>query len=190
MRRPQHVTAGTHGRPGCARWPWGPRAYSAEPRGPTPSDAACPGGDLKGDGEPGRRATGPRRGGGSSDVRSERESTIVGVTIVVVAGIAYGIGASGGNSAGGAPVPPADITALNQASTSTVGVTASTITVAFPVSNLEALSSNLGFEADVEYSEQAKAINLFVDQINQSGGINGRKIKPEIVDIDPTDEAA
>jgi hypothetical protein len=116
--------------------------------------------------------------------------TIVGVTIVVVAGIAYGIGASGGNSAGGAPVPPADITALDHASTSSVGVTASTITVAFPVSNLEALSSNLGFEGDVEYSEQAEAINLFVDQINQSGGINGRMIKPDIVDINPTDEAA
>jgi hypothetical protein len=116
--------------------------------------------------------------------------TIAGVTIVVVAGIAYGIGASGGNSAGGVPVPPADITALDHASTSSVGVTASTITIAFPVSNLNALAQNLGFEADVEYSEQAKAINLFVNQINQSGGINGRMIKPDIVDINPTNEAA
>ena len=117
--------------------------------------------------------------------------TTVAVTIVVIAGVAYGVGASsGGKAAGGGPVPPADVTALNKASTSSVGVTASTITVAFPVSNLELLSQNLGFETDVEYSEQTKAINLFVDQINDSGGINGRKIKPLIVDIDPTNETA
>jgi hypothetical protein len=117
--------------------------------------------------------------------------TVVGVTIVVVAGIAFGVGASSGQTAGaGAPAPSADITALDQASTSSVGVTASTITVAFPVSDLEALSQNLGFGADVEYSEQAKAINLFVDQINENGGIDGRTIKPEIVDINPTDEVA
>ena len=117
--------------------------------------------------------------------------TTVAVTIVVIAGVGYGVGASsGGKAAGGGPVPPADVTALNKASTSSVGVTASTITVAFPVSNLEALSQNLGFETDVEYSEQTKAINLFVDQINDSGGINGRKIKPVIVKIDPTNETA
>jgi hypothetical protein len=115
----------------------------------------------------------------------------IAVTIAVVAGIAYGVGGtSSGKSAPGAPVLPADITALDKASTSSVGVTASTISVAFPVSNLEALSQNLGFEADVEYSEQAKAINLFVDQINENGGINGRRIKPLIVNIDPTNAAA
>ena len=117
--------------------------------------------------------------------------TIVAVTIVVIAGIGYGVSTASNSPAGvGTPVPPADVTALNQASTSSVGVTKSTITVAFPIANLTALAQNLGFGGDVEYSEQAKAINLFVDHINQSGGINGRKIKPVIVDIDPTDEVA
>jgi hypothetical protein len=114
----------------------------------------------------------------------------IAVVVAVIAGIAYGV-SSGGNdkkSAGPTTTLPADITALDQASTSAVGVTAKTITVAFPVSNLDALAGSLGFETDVEYSEQTKAINLFVDQINDSGGINGRKIKPVIVNIDPTNE--
>ena len=37
----------------------------------------------------------------------------------------------------------------------------------------------------MEYGEQTKAINLFVDQINNAGGINGRKINPIIVQFDP-----
>lgn len=115
----------------------------------------------------------------------------IAAVIVVVAGVAYGVGATSSTKSGtGAPVPSADITALDKASTSSVGVTASTIRVAFPVSNLNALSQNLGFATDVEYSEQAKAINLFVNQINESGGINGRIIKPVIVNIDPTNEVA
>jgi Periplasmic binding protein len=116
---------------------------------------------------------------------------IAAVAIVVIAGVGYGVDTASSSRAGnGAPVLPADITALDQASTSSVGVTASTISVGFPVADLTALSQNLGFGADVEYSEQAKAINLFVDHINQAGGINGRKIKPVIVGIDPTDEVA
>ena len=59
-----------------------------------------------------------------------------------------------------APVPP------DQASTSTRGVTAHTINVVFPVANLQALASVLGFAGDYEYKEQTKAINLFVNQIN------------------------
>ena len=38
-------------------------------------------------------------------------------------------------------------TSVNQASTSTRGVTATRITVVFPVANLEQLSTKLGFEA-------------------------------------------
>jgi len=117
-----------------------------------------------------------------------RVATIV-VVVVVIAGVAYGVSSSSSkSSAGPTTTLPADITALDQASTSSVGVTAKTITVAFPVSNLEALAGNLGFETDVEYSEQVKAINLFVGQINSAGGIYGRKIKPVIVNIDPTNE--
>jgi len=48
-------------------------------------------------------------------------------------------------------------------------VTSGQITVAFPISNLARLASQLGFEGDVEYSEQAKAIRLFVNHINATG---------------------
>ncbi|MGO9343941.1 MAG: ABC transporter substrate-binding protein [Acidimicrobiales bacterium] len=114
----------------------------------------------------------------------------VAVIIVVIGGIAYGLSSNTGNDAGSSTVttPSARPTALENASTSTVGITSKTITIGFPVSNLNALASNLGFETDVEYSEQAKAIDLFVDQINNEGGIYGRKIIPDIVNIDPTNE--
>ena len=36
------------------------------------------------------------------------------------------------------------------------------------------------FASDKEYGQQINAIHLFVNQINQSGGINGRKINPII----------
>jgi hypothetical protein len=78
---------------------------------------------------------------------------------------------------------------VSQASTSTRGVTGSTINVVFPVANLDALASTYGFAGDVEYTEQAKAIHLFVDQINNGGGINGRTINPIITSYDPADNA-
>jgi hypothetical protein len=80
-------------------------------------------------------------------------------------------------------------TSVDQASTSTRGVTATRIDVVFPVVNLEQLASQLGFEGDVEYSEQVEAIKLFVKVINDKGGINGRKINPIISRFDPTNEA-
>jgi hypothetical protein len=80
-------------------------------------------------------------------------------------------------------------TPVSQASTSTRGVTATTINVAFPVANLSALASTYGFAGDVEYTEQAKAIHLFVNQINDSGGINGRKINPIITSYNPANSA-
>jgi hypothetical protein len=80
-------------------------------------------------------------------------------------------------------------TPVGQASTSTRGVTSTQINVVFPVVNLQALSSQLGFAGDVEYTEQAKAIDLYVKQINDAGGINGRTINPIIQYFDPTSES-
>ena len=68
-------------------------------------------------------------------------------------------------------------------------MTGSTINVVFPVANLDALASTYGFAGDVEYTEQAKAIHLFVDQINEGGGINGRTINPIITNYDPANNA-
>lgn len=87
-------------------------------------------------------------------------------------------------------VPPATAAApVSQASTSARGVTGSTINVVFPVANLDALASTYGFAGDYEYNEQAKAIHLFVDQINGEGGINGRTINPIITNYDPANNA-
>ena len=83
----------------------------------------------------------------------------------------------------------ATTTPVSQASTSTRGVTSNAINVAFPVVNLTALASTYGFAGDVEYSEQAKAIHLFVDQINSSGGINGRRINAIISSYNPASDA-
>ena len=55
----------------------------------------------------------------------------------------------------------------SQASTSARGVTASSINVVFPIVNLNSEAGKLGFAEDVEYGEQAKAINFFVNQVNE-----------------------
>lgn len=78
---------------------------------------------------------------------------------------------------------------VSETSTSARGVTGSTINVVFPVANLDALASTYGFAGDVEYTEQAKAIHLFVDQINGDGGIDGRMINPIITPYDPANNA-
>jgi substrate-binding family protein len=102
---------------------------------------------------------------------------------IVVLGGAITLGCQ---SAAGAAQSPTPVT---RASTSARGVTNTTINVVFPVVNLQALSAELGFAGDVEYTEQGKAISLFVDQINDSGGINGRRINPIINFFDPTSES-
>jgi Periplasmic binding protein len=112
--------------------------------------------------------------------------------VALVAGLVLGLGAGGRRlptSAATTTTTPLVPTPPDRASTSTAGVTAHTIRIAFPISNLDALGSKLGFATDVEYTEQVKAIDLFVKQINDAGGIRGRKIVPVIANIDPTDEA-
>ncbi len=108
--------------------------------------------------------------------------------MTVIAGVAAVAGVAGLAHPGAAGTATAP-TPVTGASTSARGVTSTRINVVFPVVNLQALSSEIGFAGDVEYTEQAKAIKLFVGQINQSGGINGRKINPIISYFDPTNES-
>lgn len=91
---------------------------------------------------------------------------------------------------GGAVPGSAAPTPVSQASTSARGVSAHSINVVFPVVSLTSLAGRFELAADVEYGEQAKAIHLFVNQINATGGINGRLINPMIVSYDPTDDAS
>ncbi len=108
------------------------------------------------------------------------------LAVVLVLAIAFAVGA-------GSPTQPGSSTTGGvgsvTASASTAGVTTHSIRVVFPVSNLSSLASNLGFAGDIEYSEQNKAIKLFVKLINDAGGIHGRTIDANIVNFDPTNES-
>jgi hypothetical protein len=84
----------------------------------------------------------------------------------------------------------AKVTPVSQASTSSRGVSSKSINVVFPIISLSSIAGRLGLAEDKEYGDQTKAIKLFVNQINNTGGINGRTINPMIVQFDPTDQAS
>ena len=114
------------------------------------------------------------------------------VAVAVVGGVVYGISASGSGKSSGTGSSAAatgQSAGTSQASTSTRGVTATAVNVAFPVSNLTTLATNFGFAGDAEYPRQAAAIRTYVNELNAAGGINGRRINPIIVNYDPTNEA-
>jgi hypothetical protein len=114
-------------------------------------------------------------------------SLLVAVTVPAAAVGAAGAPAHGDRgprlTAAGRPVP------VERASTSTRGVTATAINVVFPVVALGSLSGRLGFAEDTEFGEQKKAITLFVNQINERGGIHGRRIHPIVVTFTPENES-
>jgi len=89
---------------------------------------------------------------------ARRRSTRIVTVAAALAVLPTAVLAMGAGAASGATSVP-----VSHASTSTRGVTATTINVAFPVANLDELASTYGFAGDVEYTEQAKAINLFVN---------------------------
>jgi hypothetical protein len=118
------------------------------------------------------------------------------IVVAVVAGVIAGIVAgsssttssssssadSGLGTSGPSGVP------VDQASTSSRGVSATTINVVFPIADLGALSGSFGFAGDTEFGVQPAAIHTYVNEINDAGGINGRKVNAMIVHYDPTNE--
>jgi branched-chain amino acid transport system substrate-binding protein len=109
--------------------------------------------------------------------------------LVIVGGVVFGITASSASpKTSGTTIPTPTTAALSDASDSSRGVTASTIRLVFPISNLTSLSSTEGFAGDIEFGQQAQAINTYVNAINAAGGINGRKIIADIVNFDATSE--
>jgi ABC-type branched-subunit amino acid transport system substrate-binding protein len=131
--------------------------------------------------------------------RSTQIRTVVLVGAVLVGTVAWVATApsstsTGAASAGTAPTSTgtssgSSPSAVSTASTSTRGVTKTSINVVFPVVSLGSLAGQEGFASDVEFGEQTKAIELYVKQINDAGGINGRKINPIITTFDPTNES-
>ena len=83
-----------------------------------------------------------------------------------------------------------NFTPVSQASTSNRGVSKTEINVVFPVVAVNSQAGRFGFAQDKEYNEQIPAINLYVNQVNNAGGINGRKINPMIVQFDPSNTAS
>ena len=99
---------------------------------------------------------------------------------VAVLGGTVALGLAAPSGATSAPTP------VTEASTSARGVSASAINVVFPIISFSSIEGEFEIESDAEYGEQSKAIHLFVNQINDAGGIHGRKINPMIMSFDPT----
>jgi hypothetical protein len=99
---------------------------------------------------------------------------------IAVLGSVVALGIVPASGATGAPTP------VNQASTSSRGVSTNAIRVVFPIISFTSIEGEFEIESDAEYGEQVKAIHLFVNQINDAGGIHGRKIIPMIMSFDPT----
>ena len=117
---------------------------------------------------------------------------VVAIAVGLVAWLALAPSGGGGGTAGAAEPKLATSagTPVSQASTSTRGLTANSINVVFPVVAVNSEAGRFGFAQDKEFNEQGAAINLYVNQINHSGGINGRKINPMIVQFDPASTSA
>jgi hypothetical protein len=117
-------------------------------------------------------------------------AVLVGTTVWVVtapSSSSSGAAPTGGLAAAGATGTSA--VPVSQASTSSRGVTATSINVVFPIVSLSSLAGREGFASDLEFGEQSKAIQLYVKQINDGGGINGRMINPIITTFDPLDQS-
>ncbi len=114
---------------------------------------------------------------------------VVAIVVFLVAWLLLAPSGGGGGVAGAAETSTSAVTPVSQASTSSRGVSATSINVVFPVVAINSLAGKEGFSEDKEYNQQINAINLYVNQINHSGGINGRKINAMIEQFDPTNDA-
>ncbi|HEY5250323.1 MAG TPA: ABC transporter substrate-binding protein [Acidimicrobiales bacterium] len=132
----------------------------------------------------------PSRGDAGRRRRGLRTGSLAAVVLMAAAGLVATSGVSPSSAATSTGATAAGVAALKRASTSSRGVTATTINVVFPISNLTSLASNFGFAGDAEFAAQKKAIHTFVNAANAHGGINGRKINPMIVTFDPTNESS
>jgi hypothetical protein len=73
------------------------------------------------------------------------------------------------------------------ASSGSPGVTATTIRVGIPYVDLAAVKS---VGVDINWGSVPDAFNAIIDNINAHGGINGRRIVPSIVAVNPTGNTA
>ena len=114
-----------------------------------------------------------------------RELVIIAVALTVV--ISYLVSAPRPSTT--TPVQHMSFTPVTDASTTTRGIVNNEINVIFPVVSLSSLTGEQGLATDIENGQQVQAINLYVNDINENGGINGKKINAIIVPFDPSNEA-
>src|SRR5439155_15265343 len=90
---------------------------------------------------------------------------------------------TGGGSGGNAPVQSkcGTLTASDR------GVSPTSIKVVFPWANLSTVQQAFAFTSSSE--DDVTSIHTFVDDVNARGGVNCRKIDPEIVSYDPTSDS-
>jgi hypothetical protein len=112
-------------------------------------------------------------------------AAVLAGTVVYVAGSPS---PSGGGSAA-ASTGGGSSSALSSASTSTRGISGSTINVVFPVVSLNSLAGKEGFASDYSFGQQIQAIRFYVGIVNKQGGIHGKKIHPIVVNFTPTNTA-
>jgi Periplasmic binding protein len=79
------------------------------------------------------------------------------------------------------------VSPASAASSSTPGVTATTIRVGIPYVDVAAVKA---VGVDIDWGSVPDAFNAVIKNINAQGGINGRKIVPYIVAVNPTGTAA
>jgi hypothetical protein len=101
----------------------------------------------------------------------KRKLVAVAVAIVMVSGGALGALSSPASAASSGPP----------------GVTATTIRVGIPYVDLAAVKA---VGVDISWGSVPDAFNAVIDNINAHGGINGRKIVPFLVAVNPTGTAA
>ncbi len=82
---------------------------------------------------------------------------------VVVLGSAVVLGVAAPSATANAATP------VSKASASARGVSAGAINVVFPIISFSSIEGRFEIESDAEYGEQAKAIHLFVNQVNDAG---------------------
>jgi hypothetical protein len=157
---------------------------------PQVTGVSSPGGVASG--QPGTGAAGSSHNGGTSGTTGGGAGSNGTGTTNGGAG-PNGSGGTGGGSGGvstgpGGSGPGGGVNGTGGLQALGNGVTSSTIKVVFPWPNLGPVGQTVGLYGSSE--NDTLSINAAVDAINAAGGINGRKIDPEIVAFNPLDDAS
>lgn len=143
--------------------------------GGTRSELGSPLGGTSG---PGGGGAGPSQTPGSNGTSDGRSGS------VGLPGAAGGASPGAGSASGPVPGAPGGGGLANLGH----GVTAGSIRVVFPYPNVGAIEQAIGLYGSSE--DPVYSIQAAVNAVNDTGGINGRKIDPEIVQFNPLDDAA